>query len=468
MVLIEPFEVEQWMDTYETTPGVLNIAETCAASVSIADLVALADTEAKRTAAAAAAAAAAAGGQPSASAPTAADPLAALATTKLTYGAIRGSATLRQVAALIDGGGREEERDDDDDVVPLPPDNVVITQGAIAANHLLFYALLGAGDHVVCVYPTYQQLYSVPKSLGAAVTLWTLKADNGYVPDPAELEAMVQPNTKMIIINNPNNPLGVPIPRPVLERIVGFARSRDLLLVSDEVYLPLHHGGGGGDRSRETIDDLLPPPPPPSILSLGYDKAIATGSMSKAFALAGLRIGWVAARDRAVVDALLAARDYTTISVSQLDDGVARYALSDAVRRPLLLRNVALAQTNAQHLAAFVRAWAARGRVRCTWMRPTAGTTAFVRFARVAAAAEAEAGPEPEQEPEAIPVDDEQFCLDVLAATKVMLVPGSRCFGHGRDFRGYVRIGYVCETDVLVEALARLDHYVAEHLAGDA
>ena len=175
MVKIEPFAVEQWMDLYETTPGVLNIAETCAASLSIADLAALATpTVVNGT-----------------TVIPPADPLSALATTRLTYGAIRGSSTLRKlVAALFDTGK-------DESVPPLPADNVIITQGAIGANYLLFYTLLGPGDHAICVYPTYQQLYDVPKSLGAEVSLWMLKKEKQYVPDVAELDGLVQPNTKV-------------------------------------------------------------------------------------------------------------------------------------------------------------------------------------------------------------------------------------------------------------------------------
>jgi DNA-binding transcriptional MocR family regulator len=163
MVKIEPFEVEQWMDRLETTPGVLNIAETCAASVSVDDLVHLCEDK------------------------NAPGPLSL--STKLTYGAIRGSEKLRQrVAALFDRAS---------DAEPLPADNILITQGAIAANFLLFYTLVGPGDHVVCVYPTYQQLYSVPESLGAEVSLWRLKGENGYVPDVGELEGLVKANTKV-------------------------------------------------------------------------------------------------------------------------------------------------------------------------------------------------------------------------------------------------------------------------------
>ncbi|KAK5663783.1 hypothetical protein OQA88_4215 [Cercophora sp. LCS_1] len=159
MVKIQPFEVEQWMDKYETTPGVLNIAETCAASISIDDLQSLCDD---------------------AKAPS---PLSL--STKLAYGAIRGSGKLREnVANLYQGAS-------------LSPTNILITQGAIAANYLLFYTLIGPGDHVICVYPTYQQLYSVPESFGAEVSLWKLKQERNYIPDVSELQGLVKPNTKV-------------------------------------------------------------------------------------------------------------------------------------------------------------------------------------------------------------------------------------------------------------------------------
>ena len=162
MVKIEPFEVEQWMDRLELTPGVLNIAETCAASVSVDELTGFCEDK---------------------DCPGPLD-----LSRKMTYGAIRGSEGLRQsVAGLLSK----------DTPTPLPPDNVVITPGAIQANFLLFYTLVGPGDHVVCIYPTYQQLYSVPESLGAEVSLWKLKEGNGYVPDVGELEGLVKSNTKV-------------------------------------------------------------------------------------------------------------------------------------------------------------------------------------------------------------------------------------------------------------------------------
>lgn len=382
---------------YETTPGVLNIAETCAASISIQDLQSL-STVATRT-----------------------SPLSL--SKKLTYGAIRGSDVLRErVAALYA----------DDAAEPLPASNILVTQGAIAANFMLLFTLIGPQDHVICVYPTYQQLYSVPQSLGAEVSLWTLKEELGYIPDVGELDSLVKDNTKMIVLNNPNNPSGATIPQSALSRVVEFAKARDIIVLCDEVYRPLFHSLPDGEAG------------PPSILSFGYKKTISTGSMSKAWSLAGIRVGWIASRDPDLIEAVAAARDYTTISVSQLDDQVAGYALSEAVRPGLLRRNLELARTNLTILDAFVQAHAGV----CKWVKPTAGTTAFIRFTHKGS-----------------PVDDEVFCLDVLDKTKAMFLPGQKCFGHGKDFGGYVRIGYVGETAVLEEALTQLGRYVVDNLS---
>ncbi|GKT96639.1 aminotransferase class I and II [Colletotrichum tofieldiae] len=132
MVQIEPFVVEEWMDRLETTPGVLNMAETCCESVSIQELTQLSTDK------------------------SIAGPLD-IATRRMTYGAIYGSQTTRQHIADL----YENEVSG-----ALPTDQVIITQGAIVANFLLLYTLVGPKDHVICVYPTYQQLYEVPKSLG--------------------------------------------------------------------------------------------------------------------------------------------------------------------------------------------------------------------------------------------------------------------------------------------------------------
>jgi aspartate/methionine/tyrosine aminotransferase len=164
--------------------------------------------------------------------------------------------------------------------------------------------------------------------------------------------------------------------------------------------------------------------------------------MSKAYSLAGLRLGWIASRSPSLISALASARDYTTISVSQLDDAVATYALSTSVLHSLLSRNIALAKTNLGLLATFISSHPET----CTWVKPTGGTTALVEVKRKSGEV----------------VDDVAFCLDLLEKTKVMFVPASKCFGE--EFKGSVRIGFVCETEVLKEGLKRLGEYVRDNL----
>lgn len=151
------------MDAYETSAK-YNIAETCAASISIEDLKSLSDDKSKEIW----------------------DP-----STKLIYGAIRGSERLRSSLARLYSSKAAS---------PLPADNVLITPGAIAANYLILYALIGRGDHVICHYPTYQQLYAVPASLGAEVSLWKAREDTKWQLDIDELKSLVKPNTKLIIL----------------------------------------------------------------------------------------------------------------------------------------------------------------------------------------------------------------------------------------------------------------------------
>lgn len=109
----------------------------------------------------------------------------------MTYGAIRGSAPLRtNISRLYD----------DPSSPALDPDGIIVTQGASEANFLIFYTLVGPGDHVICTYPAYQQLYSVLESLGAEISFWKLREEQGFAPDMEELKKLLRPNTKMIII----------------------------------------------------------------------------------------------------------------------------------------------------------------------------------------------------------------------------------------------------------------------------
>ncbi|KAF2021976.1 PLP-dependent transferase [Aaosphaeria arxii CBS 175.79] len=393
MVKIESFSVEKWMDQYEHHCE-HNIAETCCASISIDQLRELSEDKGREI---------------------------FQASKPLTYGSIRGSDELRSNLARLYSAKATN---------PLSPDNILTTPGAIQANYLCAYALVGPGDHVICHYPTYQSLYDVPKQLGAEVDLWKAKAQNQWVPEIAKLKSLIKPNTKLIIVNNPNNPTGAVLKRPFLQELIDVASEHGIIVMCDEVYRPVFHSITPADSGF-----------PPSLLSMDYRKVIVTGSMSKAYALAGIRVGWIASRDPEIIEQLAEARHYTTISVSQLDEQVAAYALHQNTIHSLLARNIKLAKTNLELLEKFVL----KNDDACEWVKPLAGTTAFVKFHR-----------------EGIPVDSVDFCEKLLKETGVLFVPGNECFGE--EFKGYVRIGFVNHTEIIKEGLDKTTKFVRKSL----
>ncbi|KAG9201714.1 hypothetical protein G6514_005330 [Epicoccum nigrum] len=393
MVKISDFAVESWMDAYEHHCK-YNVAETCCSSLTLDQLRELSEDKTTDI----------------------------LKTDRvLTYGAIRGAEALRSNLARLYSAKV---------LTPLDPSNILTTPGAIQANYLVAYSLVGEGDHVICQYPTYQSLYSVPQSLGAEVDLWKASPEKKWIPDLEELKALIKPNTKLIVINNPNNPTGAVMGKTFLEQLVEIASENDITILADEVYRPIFH-------SLSPIDKDFPP----SLLSMGYKNVVVTGSMSKAYSLAGIRVGWIASRNSEIIETIASARHYTTISVSGLDEQVAAYALSPATVHGLLARNIQLAKTNLALLEKFV----IKNEDECEWVKPVAGTTAFIKFHR-----------------EGKPVDSVDFCKKLLEKTGVLFVPGSQSFGE--EFKGYVRIGFVNQTDVVQKGLEEASKFVRKNL----
>jgi aspartate/methionine/tyrosine aminotransferase len=375
---IAPFGVEIWMNEFETRCE-FNLAETCVESLTIAELLALAkrnDTD-----------------------------LSELLPMKLTYGAIEGSMRLRTAIA----GLYERQR----------PEDIVVTHGTIGANSLVHQALVSRGDRVVAIVPTYQQHYSIPESIGADVQLLQLRAENDFLPDLAELEALALPGTRLIAINNPNNPTGALMDRAMLERIAEIARGCSAYVLCDEVYRGTDQDGSGLTSSMADL----------------YEKGISTSGMSKAFSLAGLRLGWVTG-PRDVIEAVMHHRDYNTISVGMIDDHFAALALEN--RDAVLARSRAITRRNLAILAEWVD-----GEKLVSWVRPRSGTTALLRID--------------------LPVTSRDFCIALLEETGVMLTPGS-----AMDMEGHVRIGYANGTELLEAGLARISAFLARQAAAAA
>lgn len=267
---IKPFAVEEWMNEYEVG-ALYNIAETCVDSVSLDELFELTGENKE-------------------------DFLKDFCAQRLTYGDIWGSEALRSGISKL--------------YHTIKADEVVLTHGAAGANHHVFCSLISAGDRVVSIMPTYQQLYSIPEAIGADVAIMHLKQENDYLPDLNELKSLVTPETKMICINNPNNPTGALMSKELLGSIVEIARGVGAYILCDEVYRHLTQE----DEWCESIVDL-------------YEKGISVSSMSKVFSLAGLRMGWIATHDEAARKAFLSHRDYNLISCGMFDDAIASIAL---------------------------------------------------------------------------------------------------------------------------------------------
>lgn len=369
---IREFGVEIWMNAYENHCE-LNLAETCVQSLTVAELLALS-------------------GKTNVI-------LEELLPLKLTYGAIEGSERLRGLIA----GLYEKQK----------IENVVVTHGAIGANALVHETLVEPGDRVISVLPTYQQHYSIPESYGADVQILRLRAEHGFLPDLAELRRLAIPGTKLIAINNPNNPTGSLMDRAFLEQVAAIARACGAWVLCDEVYRGTDQTGDGFTAS---IADL-------------YEKGISTGSMSKTYSLAGLRLGWIAA-PKDLLHAVSIHRDYNTISVSMLDDHFAAIALEHRAR--ILSRSQAITRGN----LAILSDWVAK-EPRISWVKPQSGTTALLKYD--------------------LPLTSQEFCVRLLEKTGVMLTPGS-----AMDMEGYLRIGYANDPAILREGLSRMSRFLAE------
>ncbi|WP_417696991.1 aminotransferase [Psychromonas sp.] len=369
---IKEFGVEIWMNDYETTCR-YNLAETCVESLTIDQLLTMAG---KRDTL-----------------------MEELLPMKLTYGAIEGSDRLRDnVTSLY----RKQSRE-----------NILITHGAIGANALVHETLVSPGDRIITIIPTYQQHYSIPESYGADLKVLKLEEKNQFLPDLDELKALATDNTKLIVINNPNNPTGALMDEAFLNQVVEIARACGAYLLCDEVYRGTDEEGDGYTAS---VADL-------------YEKGISTSSMSKSFSLAGLRLGWIAG-PLEIIHAVAIHRDYNTISVGMIDDHFACIALE--CRDKIIARSRDICATNREILDKWVQ-----NEPLISYIKPKSATIALLKYD--------------------IDMPSREFCVKLLESKGVMFTPGSVL-----EMEGYLRIGYANSQRVLEEGLAKVSEFLAE------
>jgi len=287
------------------------------------------------------------------------------------------------------------------------PEKVLTTHGSSEVIFLIMNALLEAGDEVVVLNPCYHALRNIAEYIGCHLREWNLRFEDQFVPDIAEAKKLINAKTRMVVVNFPHNPTGATLTAEQQRELIDAVSEVNAYLVWDAAF-------------SELVYESEPLPDP----VLTYERAISLGTLSKAYGLAGLRVGWCFAAPE-LLERFVHWRDYTTLYLSPLIEAVAERAIekADSLRDFRLKR----ARMNLEILAR----WVGQHQHFVEWVRPKGGVTAFVRMHGIG--------------------DIEEFCHRLGQEQGVLLVPGS-CF----DNPAYARFGFGGPTADLEEGLARV------------
>jgi len=359
-----PFVMERWQSTYEYQVD-YNLSESGVEPLTLDELLALTHTT--------------------------------LEDLTLGYGQSNGSDALRAAIAAL--------------YPAALPDGVLVCNGSAEANFLACWQLIEPGDTVAVVVPTYMQTHGLARNFGARVVDVPLHEELGWQPDPDEVRRLLNGDIRLLVITNPNNPTGAILNDEARAALVAAAERTGAWILADEVYT------GAELNGRETTSFFGT-----------YLRVIATGSLSKAYGLAGLRIGW-AATSPVMAEMLWARKDYTTISPGMLTDHLAALALGDAVRPRIVARTRDIIRRGLTVLQPYLERWG------CRWRPPEAGAICFARY----------------------PWDINSAVLAerLRAEESVLVVPGDQ---FGMD--GYVRFGIGLHDRQHRQALERVERVV--------
>jgi aspartate/methionine/tyrosine aminotransferase len=325
----------------------------------------------------------------------------ALCGLRLGYGQTNGSIALRDsIAALYPG---------------TSSDNVLVTNGSAEANFGATWVSMEAGDEMVYMVPNYLQIRGVARAFGVHVRPLTLRPELGWQPDLNELEQLVTPRTRVIAVCNPNNPTGMTLSEEAMDAVVAAARRSGAWLLVDEVYR-------GAELDGNDIASFWG----------RYERVVITGGLSKAYALPGLRLGWLVGPED-FIETGWSRTDYTSIAPGVLSDRIARYALEPRRRARILERNRQLLRSNLETL----KEWLGQQPTAMELSPPRAGGMAFVRYDMDVGSSE---------------------LVTTLRDQKSVLVVAGDCYG----LDGYLRIGFGAEPDYLAAGLARIGEHLRE------
>ena len=290
------------------------------------------------------------------------------------------------------------------------PDNVLVTSGAAQANFTSIWTLLETGDEIVVMLPNYMQIWGIANNFRLHVKTFSLRGEFDWAVDLDELNSNVTDKTKLIAVCNPDNPTGHIMTPLEMDAVVTTADRVGAWLIADEVY-------AGAERTTDEVT--------PSFWGR-YERVLAIGSMSKAYGMPGLRIGWIVTTED-MADEIWARQEYVTIGSAMLDNKLAAYALSPEVR-PRILRRT---RDYVRKGYGIFDSWAKSHGDLYAWVPPQAAPIVFVRYNA--------------------DLNSTDLCMRLIHEYSVEIVPGDH---FGLD--GHLRISFGLPEGYLLEGLDRV------------
>jgi aspartate/methionine/tyrosine aminotransferase len=356
--------MERWQSTYENRVAI-NLSESGVHPMTVAELLELAGRE------------------------------EGVQDIRLGYGQSNGSDELRDRIAALYPGATEA--------------SVLVTVGGAEANFVGHWHLLQPDRPAAVMLPNYMQVPGMVENFGAPIQPFHLREEMGWQPDLSELEDALKEGAVFILITNPNNPTGAVLGEEAMDGIVELAEKHGAWILSDEVYRGAEVSGG------ET----------PSFWGR-TERVVITNSLSKAYGLPGLRLGWVVAPPDLTQD-LWGRTDYTTISPASLSDHLATLALEPSTREKILQRTREIIRKNFDVL----KEWIESQEGLFSYRPPDAGAICYMKYHA--------------------PVNSSDFAEKLRAEKDLLVVPGDH-FGMDR----YLRLGFGNPRDELLEGLSRI------------
>jgi aspartate/methionine/tyrosine aminotransferase len=364
---LKPFLLDTWLDAYEHDIE-FNLAASEGPSWTVHEILALAGDEERER----------------------------FLQRRILYGHPAGADGLR--AAIADAHG-------------VSPDTVLAVGGASEALLLLMWDIADPGANVIVPSPGYAPFSAIPESLGMSTRSYPIRRENGFRIDVDEITTLADANTALIVVNTPHHPTGTVLSDGELDTLHEFASSRGIQLVSNEVYHPIYHGPATRSAAR------LP-------------RATTIGDFSKAFALPGLRVGWIIEHDRERWRRYWNARALFSISNNTAGEALAEVAMRS--RKVIFDRTQRAAATNLRQLEVFMAEHADT----FGWIAPRGGMTAFPWLLSGE--------------------DGRAFCQGVVRRG-VLLAPGD-CW----DAPSHFRLGFGAVTDGFASALDRIGEFLGD------